>query len=525
MSFLLISREGFFMFSSVVSGAVYGVHSYLMHIETDISDGLPMFTMVGFVSAQVREAGERVRVAMRNTGIHLPPKRITVNLTPAEIPKRDVIADLPVAIGILIAMGLLDQKAVKDVFIAGGLSLDGVVTPVRGVLPMVLEAKERGMKVFLLPRENVKEGAAVHGIHAVGVTTLEEVFHYLRLPKGERNSFLPPEPEKMLSYETAEKQERMDLSDVCGQDGVKRALEIAAAGFHNVLMIGPPGSGKSMMARCLPGILPELTYEESLEISSVYSIAGELPEGASLIRERPFVAPHHSITQQALVGGGNYPRPGAISLAHRGVLFLDELPEFGRESLNLLRQPLEDQRIVIARNSGTYEFPAKFMLVCAANPCPCGFYPEDRCHCTQAQIQNYQNRIPGPILDRIDLCTDAPRVPVGELLSRKAQEKSEDVRRRVIAAQERQAYRFREEAILFNGEMNAAQTEKYCILGRSEKKFVKEVFRRMDLSARAFHRILRVSRTIADLEGEERILEDHLAEAVGYRSADRRAPE
>ena len=237
------------------------------------------------------------------------------------------------------------------------------------------------------------------------------------------------------------------------------------------------------------------------------------------------MAPHHSITQQALVGGGNFPRPGAISLAHRGVLFLDELPEFGRESLNLLRQPLEDQRIVIARNSGTYEFPAKFMLVCAANPCPCGFYPEDRCHCTQAQIQNYQNRIPGPILDRSDLCTDAPRVPVGELLSRKTQEKSEDVRRRVIAAQERQAYRFREEAILFNGEMNAAQTEKYCTLGRSEKKFVKEVFRRMDLSARAFHRILRVSRTIADLEGEERILEDHLAEAVGYRSADRRAPE
>ncbi|MGN8697718.1 magnesium chelatase domain-containing protein [Bacillota bacterium HCP3S3_F1_1] len=267
------------MFSSVVSGAVYGVHSYLMHIETDISDGLPMFTMVGFVSAQVREAGERVRVAMRNTGIHLPPKRITVNLTPAEIPKRDVIADLPVAIGILIAMGLLDQRAVKDVFIAGGLSLDGVVTPVRGVLPMVLEAKERGMKVFLLPRENVKEGAAVHGIHAVGVTTLEEAFHYLRLPKEERDSFLPPEPEKMLSHETEEKQERMDLSDVCGQDGVKRALEIAAAGFHNVLMIGPPGSGKSMMARCLPGILPELTYEESLEISSVYSIAGELPEG------------------------------------------------------------------------------------------------------------------------------------------------------------------------------------------------------------------------------------------------------
>ena len=301
-------------------------------------------------------------------------------------------------------------------------------------------------------------------------------------------------------------------------------MEIAAAGFHNILLIGPPGSGKSMMAKCLPGILPELTYEERLEVSSVYSIAGELPEGEALVQERPFVAPHHSITQQALVGGGSYPKPGALSLAHRGILFLDELPEFGRENLNLLRQPLEDQKIVIARNSGTYEFPAKCMVVGAANPCPCGYFPEDRCSCTRAQILSYQSKVPGPILDRFDLCADAPRVPVGELLRRKSAEKSCEIRKRVEAAQERQAFRYREENILFNGEMNAAQTEKYCVLGRSEKKFVKEVFRRMDLSARAFHRILRVSRTIADLESAEEILEDHLAEAVGYRSADREKP-
>ena len=512
------------MFSSVVSGAVYGVQSYLLHIETDISDGLPTFTMVGFVSAQVREAGERVRVALHNTGIHLPPKRITVNFTPADIPKRELIADLPVAVGILVAMGLLEQEALRGVFIAGGLSLDGEVTPVRGVLPMVREARREGSHVCLLPQKNVREGAAVRGIRAVGVKSLEEVFRYLRLSSEERDAYLPPEPEPDWKKWEQEQGSLADLGDVCGQDGVKRALEIAAAGFHNMLMIGPPGAGKSMLAQCLPGILPVLSEQERLEVSSIYSIAGELPPGEALVRRRPFVAPHHSITRQALVGGGSYPKPGAISLAHRGVLFLDELPEFGKETLNLLRQPLENQKIVIARSSGMYEFPAKFMLIGAANPCPCGYYPLDRCSCTRAQIQSYQSRIPGPILDRIDLCVDVAPVPVAALLNHKPKEKSAEVRIRVLAAHARQEERYRGEGILFNGEMDAAQTERFCVLGRDEKKFVREVFRSMNLSARAFHRILRVARTIADLEGAEKIQEDHLAEAVGYRSADRGHP-
>lgn len=560
------------MFSCVLSGAVHGMQSYLLRIETDISDGLPTFSMVGFVSAQVREAQERVRVAMKNSGINLPPKRITVNFTPAEIPKRDLIADLPIAVGLLEAMEVLKPDAADGLLVLGGLSLDGVVTPIRGVLPMVREAAAEGIHTVLLPKQNVKEAAALGKITAIGVETLEEVIHYLKLPQEERSSPSSQETMDFLARlsihgcdgetdwdrgdgivdsvwkgargqeteqgqaerktteskesksKTAGCREQADFKDICGQDGVKRALEIAAAGFHNVLMIGPPGSGKSMMAKCLPGILPPLTREECLEVSAIYSVAGELPPEDPLIHMRPFMAPHHSITQQALVGGGVCPKPGVISLAHRGVLFLDELPEFGRENLNLLRQPLEDQHIVISRNSGNYDFPTRFMLIAAANPCPCGYYPGNQCNCTMPEIIRYQNRMPGPILDRIDITVDAPKVPVDYLLNRKTAESSEKIRERVMEAQERQRIRFRDESISFNGEMSTPQAEKYCVLARSEKKFVKEIFQKMNLSARAFHRILKVARTIADLDGAENITEDHLAEAVGYRCTDRGKP-
>ncbi len=510
------------MFSSVVTGAIRGVESYMLRIETDISDGLPMFSMVGFVSAQVREAQERVRVALKNTGIHLPPKRITVNFRPADIPKRELTADLPIAIALLEAMQYLEPDAAEGILVLGGLSLDGEVTPVRGVLPMVRKAAEEGFHTVLLPKENAREAAAWHHrIRSVGIGSLAEAIRFFRLPCAEREREFPSEPPYLNETDRELQQPEMDFRDICGQEGVKRALEIAAAGFHNVLMVGPPGSGKSIMAKSLPGILPPLSLEEQLEVSSIYSIAGKLSAEDPFVRTRPFLAPHHSITQQALVGGGLHPTPGVISLAHRGVLFLDELPEFRKESLNLLRQPLEDQHIVISRSTGSYDFPARFMLIGAANPCPCGNYPDSSCSCTQADIMHYQSRIPGPILDRIDILVDAPRVSVDALLHRKPEEDSSCVRRRVMQARERQRERFAKEKIAFNGEMSAPMTDRYCRLGSRERKFVKEIFGRMKLSARAFYRILKVARTIADLEGAPDITEDHLAEAAGYRCSER----
>ncbi len=505
------------MFSCVVTGAIRGVESYMLRIETDISDGLPMFSMVGFVSAQVREAQERVRVALKNAGIRLPPKRITVNFTPADIPKKDLTADLPIAIALLEAMQYLGTDAAEGILVLGGLSLDGEVTPIRGVLPMVRKAAEEGFHTVLLPRENAREAAAWHRIRAIGIGSLEDAIRFFRLPHPEREKEFPPEPPFSKGDAEVLQRSEMDFRDICGQEGVKRALEIAAAGFHNVLMVGPPGSGKSVMAKCLPGILPPLSLEEQLEVSSIYSIAGRLSPGDPFIRTRPFLAPHHSITRQALVGGGLHPTPGVISLAHRGVLFLDELTEFQKDSLNLLRQPLEEHHIVISRSTGSYDFPARFMLIGAANPCPCGYYPDSRCCCTQADILHYQSRIPGPILDRIDIMADAPRVPVDALLHKRQEEGSSCVRRRVMQARERQKERFRQEKITFNAEMSAPMTDRYCRLGGREKKFVKEIFCRMNLSARAFYRILKVARTIADLDGAPEITEDHLAEAAGYR--------
>ena len=529
------NQEEFSMFSCVYSGAILGIHSYLLQIETDISDGLPSFTMVGFLSAQVKEAGDRVRVALRNQGIRIPARRITVNCTPADLPKREMILDLPVAAGILACLGVGRKEEMSRMFFAGGLSLDGGVVPVRGILPMVEEAKRNGIRECILPLQNVKEGSVVQGIDCIGIASVGELISFLTLSKEERRSQFPPESplelnEHFFEFEM-ENSEYPDFGEMKGQQGVKRTMEIAAAGFHHLLMSGPPGSGKSMAAKCLPGILPPLSLKESLEVSSIYSIAGELQHDFPIMTRRPYLAPHHTITRQALTGGGSYPKPGVLSLAHRGVLFLDELPEFGRENLNILREPLENHKIVISRSHGNFEYPTRFMLVAAMNPCPCGYYPDrDRCNCTSSEILRYMHRIPGPILDRFDLSINVPKIPAHVLMreQERREESSDAIRTRVLEARERQKKRFAQKEgqneAFFNADMSPSDTEQFCHLGWAQQKLMEEAFTKLDLSARAYHRILRTARTIADLEGKEEIREEHLAEAIGYRASLRGLP-
>lgn len=511
------------MYSSIMSGAVFGIRSYLMKVETDISEGLPMFTMVGFMSGEVREAGERVRVALRNAGYHMPTARITVNLAPADIPKRGIVIDLPVAVSILISMQVLDQHLVENLMVIGELGLAGEIRPVRGALPIIAEGSRSHIKGCIVPMDNYFECAAVEGIRIMAVRTLRDVLTYLQSDEEQRaeleaESWQRAEKERAEASREKEKEDIPDFSGVRGQEMARRALEIAAAGFHNILMIGPPGSGKTMMARCLPGILPPLTPEESMEVSTIYSVAGKIPKGMSKITERPFVAPHFSVTPQALAGGGIIPGPGAISLAHRGVLFLDEFPEFGREKINLLRQPIEDHEISIIRASGNAVFPTRFMLVAAANPCPCGYYPNpQKCSCTYAQIHRYRKKISGPVLDRIDLSTSVSAVDAKALFSREESESSASIRKRVIRARQRQLERFAGRKEQFNSDMDGQAVEMFCRLDvRTQRSFMR-IFEEQKMSARAYHRMLKVARTIADLDGCDEIREEHLMEASRLR--------
>ena len=505
------------MYSSIMSGALRGLDSYVVNVEVDISSGMPTFDMVGFLGSEVREARERVRTALGNSGISIPAKHITVNLSPANIRKQGAAFDLPIAVAILQAMELLQQTDLKQTLIIGELGLDGRVNAVNGVLPIVIGAAENGFRRCIVPKDNAGEGAVIDGVEVIGVTSLTETFDYLRGIKT-----IAPECFGLpASDENDRRLQQYDFMDIQGQTAAKRGLEVAAAGFHNVLMIGPPGAGKTMLSKCMPSILPSMSMEECLEVSKIYSVSGMLHREEGLITKRPFVAPHHTITDKALAGCGNVPRPGGISMAHRGILFMDELPEFKRTTLEILRQPMEDREIRITRSHGTYTYPADFLLISAMNPCPCGSYPDlNRCTCAEPEVHRYLSKLSRPLLDRIDICLDIPKVVYKELSSPSGSESSAVIRERVCRARDRQAERYRGTSFRFNADLGVRELKQYCELGRKEQQLMESVFERLNLSARSYHRMIKVARTIADLDGMQHISERHLSEAIRYKGLD-----
>lgn len=507
------------MLAKINSCALVGIEGHSVEVEVDISNGLPSFSLVGLPDIAVKESKDRVQSALKNNGFEYPMKHIIVNLAPADLKKEGPSYDLPIAIGILFASNQIKYMDISKTAFLGELSLNGDIRPIHGVLSMSLELYKKGINTLIVPEENALEASLVRGLNVLPAKHLSQVMKHLMGDK-----YISVFPCEVDEYFDKTIHHSMDLNEVKGQENVKRALEVSAAGAHNLVMIGPPGSGKTMIARRLSTILPAMTLEESLQVTKIYSIAGLLPYETPLITDRPFRSPHHTISAISLIGGGRIPKPGEISLAHLGVLFLDELPEFQKNALEVLRQPLEENKVTISRINATLSYPSNFMLVASMNPCPCGYYGDEShtCHCTNSQINKYIHKISGPLLDRIDLHIEVNATKYEHLKSDVKSESSKEIKNRVNNARMIQLERYKGSGVLFNSHLRPKDIEKFCVLGKEENQLMKQAFNSLNLSARAYHRILKVARTIADLDQSERINNYHLGEAIQYRNLDRK---